>query len=80
MLKFFPNSDRVEVLCRVKGRKRNTDGSLIGNYNSNPILDNRIFTLEYHDGRIDAFATNVIENRSMHKSMIKVLLPVSWMK
>ena len=50
----------MEVLCRVKGRKRNTDGSLIGNYNSKPILDNRIFTLEYHDGRIDAFATNVI--------------------
>ena len=56
----FPNSDGVEVLCRVKGIKRNTDESLIGNYNSNPILDTRIFDVEYPDGKIDAFATNVI--------------------
>ena len=56
----FTNSDGVEVLCRVKGRKRNTDGSIIGNYNSNPIIDTRIFDVEYPDGRIDAFATNVI--------------------
>ena len=56
----FPNSDGVEVLCRVKGRKYNTGGSIIDNYNSNPIIDTRIFDVEYPDGRIDAFTTNVI--------------------
>ena len=53
----FPNSNGVEVLCRVKGRKYNTGGSIIDNYNSNPIIDTRIFDVEYPDGRIDAFTT-----------------------
>ena len=50
----------MEVLCRVKGRKYNTGGSIIGNYNSNPIIDTFIFDVEYPDGRIDTFTTNVI--------------------
>ena len=49
-----------EVLCWVKGRKRYSDGSLIGEYNPNPILDTRIFDVEYPDGRVEAFSTNLI--------------------
>ena len=56
----LPNAEGVEVLCRVKGRKRDSAGTLIGQYNSNPILDTRIFNVEYPDGRVEAFTTNVI--------------------
>lgn len=56
----LPNSDGIEVLCRVKGRKRNANGTPIGVANSNPILDTRIFEVEYPDGHFDSFSTNII--------------------
>ena len=56
----LPDSDGLQVLCRVKGRKRDSSGATIGEYNSNPILDSRVFDVEYPDGRIEAFSTNVI--------------------
>ena len=56
----LPDGNGNEVLCRVKGRKRTSDGAIIGTYNSNPILDTRVFDVEYPDGRIEAFTTNMI--------------------
>ena len=56
----LPDSQGVEVLCKVKGRKRNSDGTPIGRSNPNPILDTRIFEVEHPDGHIDAYATNII--------------------
>ena len=47
-------------MCRVKGRKRDSAGTLIGEYNPNPILDTRVFNVEYPDGRVEAFSTNII--------------------
>ena len=35
----LPDGNGNEVLCRVKGRKRTSDGAIIGTYNSNPVLD-----------------------------------------
>ena len=37
-----------------------SNGAPISTYHSNPILDTRIFNLEYLDGRIEAFTTNKI--------------------
>jgi hypothetical protein len=56
----LPGPDGVEVLCRVKGRKRTADGTAIGTPNPNPILDTRIFEVEFPDGHVDAYTTNVI--------------------
>ena len=56
----LPNDNGVEVLCRVKGRKRDSAGTLIGEHNPNPILDTRVFNIEYPDGRVEAFSTNII--------------------
>lgn len=44
----LPDKDEVEVLCKVKGRKRDSNGNLIGNYNQNPNLDTCVFQVEYH--------------------------------
>ena len=52
--------DGVEVLCKVKGRKRDSNGSLVGIYNQNPILDTRVFNVEHPDSSVDEYATNVI--------------------
>ena len=56
----LPDSNGVEVLCRVKGRKRDSNGTPIGSYNSNPILDSRVFDVEFPDGRTEAYSTNII--------------------
>ena len=56
----LPNRKGMEVLCTVKGRKRNADSVAIGEYHQNPILDTRIFQVEHPDGRVEEYATNVI--------------------
>ena len=57
----MPGKDGMEVLCRVTGRKGDTSGEAIGQYNPNPILDTRIFQVEHPDGWIEEYArTNVI--------------------
>ena len=42
----LPNKDGIEVLCKVKGRKRDAEGNAVGDYHQNPILDTRIFQVE----------------------------------
>ena len=46
---------------KVRGRKRMSDGSLIGKSNVNPILDIRIYDIEFPDGQTaELAASNVI--------------------
>jgi hypothetical protein len=56
----LPTSDGQQVLAQIKGRKRDTNGNLIGQENSNPILDTRIFHVEFPDGHLEEYATNII--------------------
>ena len=56
----LPNQEGMEVLCTVKGRKRNAEGVAIGEYHQNPILDTHIFQVEHPDGRVEEYVTNVI--------------------
>lgn len=69
-----------EVLCRVKGRKRTSNGDAVGQYNPNPILDTRLFDVEYPDGRVEAYATNAIAEPCIVTWMTKVSLLVYSMK
>ena len=50
----------IPVLARVKGRKRDQNGMVIGKRNNNPMLDSRIYKVEFPDGRTDEYATNAI--------------------
>ena len=52
--------DGVPVLTKVVKRKRDANGDPIGEANPNPIMDSRIYELEYPDGRIEEFGVNVI--------------------
>ena len=56
-----PGSDGVTgVLAKVKNRKRDSAGNLIGSANSNPILDSRVYDLEFPDRKIESYSTNLI--------------------
>lgn len=44
----------------VIDRKRDSDGNPIGVRNANPILDTRVYNLQFPDGHVEAFAANVI--------------------
>jgi hypothetical protein len=45
---------------RVKWRKRNSNGQLVGRANQNPVLDTRVYTVEFPDGKEKEYAANVI--------------------
>ena len=55
----LPQNDQM-VLSKIMKRKRNTDGSLVGTKNSDPILDSIIYEVKYPDGSTAEYATNVI--------------------
>ena len=48
------------TLARVARRKRDADGNPIGSRSTNPILDSRLYEVEFPDGSTDAFTANII--------------------
>lgn len=46
--------------AKVRGRKRLSDGSVVGRANPNPILDTRTYEVEFPDGQTAEMAANVI--------------------
>ena len=44
----------------ARRRKRNVEGNTIGRANSNPILDNRTYEMEFKDGIMSTYSENVI--------------------
>jgi hypothetical protein len=53
---------RDGILSRAQtvGCKRDLDGNLVGTYNSNPILNSRIYLAEFPDGHIMEYSANLI--------------------
>ena len=66
---FFP-LDGVLHEGIVKSRKRTSDGkSLVGRSNSNPLLDTRIYNVEFLDGGVEEYTTNsIIESILEHSN------------
>ena len=56
---FLPHGDRQEI-AKVIGRKRNADGNFVGRKHQNPILDSRVFVVEFPDGDQKDVAYNVL--------------------
>ena len=48
------------VLTKVVSRKRDSDGKVVGKGNNNPILDTRIYQVEYPDGAVAEYSANMI--------------------
>ena len=47
----------------VRGHERDSDGSLLGKSNPNPMLDTRTYNVEFLDGSVSAYGANVIAER-----------------
>ena len=45
---------------RVVRRKRNSDGTILGTRNDNPILDTRVYEVVFEDGEVTEYGANVI--------------------
>ena len=56
----LPDKDGLPLLTIVKKRKWNFKGEPVGFSDPNPILDSRIYELEFPDGGIEEYAVNVI--------------------
>ena len=58
-----PGRDSLSVLAKIRNRKRDSSGNPIGNANQNPILDTRVYELEFPDGKVEEYSTNtIVEN------------------
>ena len=55
----LPQGEEVQK-ARVKKRRIGTNGNEIGTYDSNPMLNNIIYEVEYLDGSIREYGANVI--------------------
>jgi len=55
----LPIGDSV-MTAKVRGRKRQADGTLRGKSNANPILDTRTYEVEFSDGQKIEVAANII--------------------
>ena len=59
-IKLPSNDGASKVLARVKNRKRDHDGKLVGHYNANPILNTSVYNIESLNGTISEYTANVI--------------------
>lgn len=55
----LPKGD-FQFIAKVVKRKRDDDGNPVGRAHSNPILDTRVYEVEFPDGSIKDYAANVL--------------------
>ena len=55
----LPVGDQMS-LGTVLRRKRDRDGNPVGRHNNNPILDTRVYEVEFSDGQVLEYAANLI--------------------
>ena len=55
----LPTGDHV-LRGQVESRKRDANGNPVGRANTNPILDTRLYNVEFPDRHIAAYIANVI--------------------
>jgi hypothetical protein len=55
----IPKGDNL-VTAKVLGRKHDHDGNPIGIGHSNPLLDTRIYKVQFPDGHTEEYAANAI--------------------
>ncbi len=51
----------VLLPAKVIARKRDAEGNLIGRENVNPILDTRIYDVQFPDGHVESYSANIID-------------------
>ena len=57
----LPRGDDDQLIAaKVKGRALDEDGEMIGQSNNNPLLDTRLYEVEYIDGTTERLTANII--------------------
>ena len=64
----IPDRNAIPVLAKVKKRKRDSKDLPIGEKNDNPILDTRIYELEFPDGRVEEYSVNVLAENLLNQA------------
>lgn len=54
-------------MAKVIGRKRNADGILVGHAHQNPLLDSRVYEIEFFDGERQEISYNVLAEHLLSK-------------
>jgi hypothetical protein len=57
---WLPNLEGIAMTAKVTGRKRDQEEHLIGRSNPNPVIDTRLYDVEFDDGRVGTYSTNII--------------------
>ena len=57
--------------AKVIGKTTNSDGVPLGTYNSNPILNTRVYDVMFPDGSIQQYSANIIAENYLVKLMKK---------
>ena len=47
-----PGKEYIHLLKKVRGRVRDHSDNLVGNINKKPILETRIYDIDFTDGRV----------------------------
>jgi hypothetical protein len=55
----LPKGD-YQFIGKIVGRKRDANGNPIGRANNNPILDTRVYEVEFPDGTVADYAANIL--------------------
>ena len=64
---YLSHGDHTEI-AKVLGQKRNADGNFVRRKHSNPILDSRIFVIEFPDGEQKDIGYNILAEH-LHSQM-----------
>ena len=48
------------VMATVKKRALDKDGQVMGKYHENPLMDSRLYEIEYSDGTYNTMLANII--------------------
>ena len=64
---YLSHGDSTEI-AKVLGRKRNADGNFVGWRHANPILDSRVFVVEFPDGEQKDIGYNILAEH-LHSQM-----------
>ena len=56
----MPHPDGEMREATIRSRKRTHDGNLVGSANDNPVLDSRVYEVEFGDGNYREYSANVL--------------------
>ena len=64
----MPDKNGIPVLTKVKNHKRDSAGNPVVEHDDNPILDTRVYELQFPDGRVEEYVANMIAENLLEQA------------